>query len=241
MQHRYGAMGAFDAGRYATPLIARVNAIGETATASFKKGFATFVIEQGIGGQLARPPTGFPSSGWNDFADPNVGSSYVGARSRRRQPGRPFSARVALRCTRGARTTRTSRGVLAKGHINVLGADARLTWGRLGHLYARAPRAREASNAGVVAGVVEILNARGGPGLVSEYLGPQQRRQRRPHDVRRCSTTSASRARCSATAFAARTPTCSLSLFGIGTKVSSDDTDHDGVLKLKAGVRGDVH
>jgi len=54
MQLRYGAMGAFDAGRYATPLIARINAIGETATASFTKGAATFIFEEGFGGQTCQ-------------------------------------------------------------------------------------------------------------------------------------------------------------------------------------------
>src|SRR5450432_299061 len=54
MQNRYGAMGAFDSGRYATPLIARINAVGETATAAFKTSRATVVLEQGIGSQLGR-------------------------------------------------------------------------------------------------------------------------------------------------------------------------------------------
>ncbi len=78
MQERYGSMGAFDSGRYATPLIARINSVGETATAGFKTGVATVVLEQGIGSQLGRMPTGMPSEGWNDFGDPNVGASYVG-------------------------------------------------------------------------------------------------------------------------------------------------------------------
>jgi hypothetical protein len=77
MQNRYGAMGAFDLGRYATPLIARVNAVGETATAGFKTGTTSVVLEEGIGSQLGRMPTGIPPAGWNDFGNPQAGSSYV--------------------------------------------------------------------------------------------------------------------------------------------------------------------
>ncbi len=51
---RYGAMGSFDSGRYATPLIARANQLGETVTVRFKRGKAKFVIEQGAGGQAHR-------------------------------------------------------------------------------------------------------------------------------------------------------------------------------------------
>ena len=77
MSNRYGVMGAFDSGRYATPLIARVNAVGETITAGFHFGSTTLILEQGIGGQLGRMPGGLMSSGWNGFADPNTGASYV--------------------------------------------------------------------------------------------------------------------------------------------------------------------
>ena len=74
---RYGAMGAYDAGRYATPLIARTNTIGETITTGYKLGEFFFVLEQGLGGQLGRPPVGLVPAGWNDFADANVGATFV--------------------------------------------------------------------------------------------------------------------------------------------------------------------
>src|SRR5690606_17874356 len=72
-----GAMGAYDAGRYATPMIARTNLIGETITAAIDFDAMSLVIEQGFGGQLGRPPEGIVPAGWNDFADPNVGASFI--------------------------------------------------------------------------------------------------------------------------------------------------------------------
>ena len=232
MQHRYGAMGAFDAGRYATPLIARVNAIGEVATASFKAGQTTFVVEEGIGGQLARAPTGFPSQGWNDFADPNVGASYVA----HIHAGASVAGRLQLSAHllyAFSQDDQNVAGTLAKGHITIVGGDARLTWGRLGHLYAGAAHTG-ATNAGVVGGVVEVLNARGGPGLVSEYLGPNSGGNGSLTTFGVQYDLSVARAMFG-DRFRGKNPDLIVSLFGIGTKVASNDTTYDGILKLKAG------
>ena len=233
MEHRYGAMGAFDAGRYATPLIARVNAIGEVATASFKKGQSTFVIEEGVGGQLARPPTGFPSEGWNDFADPNVGSTYVAHVHAGASMAGHLQGGLHL-ISAFSRDDQNVAGVLAKGHINVYGADARLTWGRFGHFYVGAART-QASNAGVVAAVVEVLNARGGPGLVSEYFGPNSGGNGSLTTFGAQYDLSVARAMFG-DRYRGKNPDLMISLFGIGTKVSSADPDFDGILKLKGGA-----
>ncbi|HEX7597228.1 MAG TPA: hypothetical protein VF518_03375, partial [Polyangia bacterium] len=77
MTGRYGAMGAWDAGRYGTPLIARTNTIGENIVTGYKLGDFFLVLEQGLGGQLGRPPADIVPAGWNDFADGNVGATFV--------------------------------------------------------------------------------------------------------------------------------------------------------------------
>jgi hypothetical protein len=233
IQHRYGAMGAFDAGRYATPLIARINSIGEAATASFKKGSAVFVFEQGLGGQLGRMPTGFTSAGWNDFADPNVGSSYVV----HGHGGVSLAGRLALGlhyARAWSQDDQNISGLLAKGHIQIFGADARLMWGRFGHLYLGFAHTG-ASNAGVVSGVIEVLNARGGPGLVSEYLGAQSGGNGGLTTFGAQYDLSVARSMFG-DKFRGRNPDLLISLFGIGTKVASDDPGYDGLLKLKAGA-----
>ena len=86
---RYGAMGAWDAGRYGTPLIARTNTIGETIVAGYKLGEVFFVLEQGLGGR--RP-------GW---------SAPGGTTTRMPTWARPSSTR----CTSGLPT----RGCCASG------------------------------------------------------------------------------------------------------------------------------
>jgi hypothetical protein len=232
MSNRYGVMGAFDAGRYATPLIARINAVGETITAGFHFGSTTLILEQGIGGQLGRMPAGLVSSGWNDFADPNVGASYVGH----------FHAGLGLGdllqfgahyITAWSQDDQNLDSTLANGRISVLGADARLTAGRWGHLYVGGART-DAANSQVVSGIIEVLNARGGPGLISEYLGPNSNGDGALMTFGAQYDMSLSRMVFDEE-FRGENTDVLFSLFGIGTKVTSDDPQYDGVLKLKMG------
>jgi len=233
MQNRYGAMGAFDSGRYATPLIARINAVGETATAAFKTGSTTVVLEQGIGSQLGRMPTGIPSAGWNNYGNPNAGASFVGhfhgglSLAHTFQFGLHYAAAFT-------RDDQNVAGTLAKGSIRVLGADARLTAGRAGHLYLGAART-SASNASVVGGVIEVLNARDGQGLMNEYLGPNSGGNGALTTFGLQYDLSVARMMFG-DQYHGKNPDVLFSLFGIAAKVKSDDPNNDGVLKLKAGA-----
>lgn len=234
MQNRYGAMGAFDAGRYATPLMARINSIGETATASVTMGELTLVLEEGLGGQLGRMPSGMVSAGWNDFGDPDVGASYVS----HVHGGLAWAGLLQLGLHYATAWTQDDQNPatsLSEGRITVMGADGRLTAGRFGHLYAGVAHTN-AVNARFVSGIIEILNARGGPGLVQEYLGPNS------NDGDGTLTTFGFQYDLSLSRliydelFRGKNPDVLMSLFGIGTKVRSDDPDYDGVLKLKGGA-----
>jgi hypothetical protein len=120
------------------------------------------------------------------------------------------------------------------GKITVLGADARFTLGRGGHLYAGFAHT-DLSHAAVVSGVIEILNARGGPELISEYLGENS------HGNGSLTTYGAqydlSLARMLyGDFFQGNSPDVRLSAFGVGVGVKSDDAQHDGINKLKVGL-----
>ena len=230
---RYGAMGAYDAGRYATPLIARTNTIGETITTGYKLGEFFLVLEQGLGGQLARPPAGIVPQGYNDFADANVGATLVN----HAHLGLAYAGLVRLGLHYLMAWTKDDQvkgGQVPNGRITVLGADAQLTAGRYGHLYLGTAWTK-ATDAWAVSGAIEILNARGGPELIAQYLGPN------------------SHGNGSLTTFGAQydlsvsrlvfdklytgvSPDVLISLFGVGTAVSSDDPDYDGVFKVKVGA-----
>src|SRR5262249_41579257 len=75
---RYGAPGEYDEGRYGTPLIARVNAVGQRV--SLRSGFGDWVLlaEEGLGGQSNKAGAAVTPDIWNDFANPNEGTSFVG-------------------------------------------------------------------------------------------------------------------------------------------------------------------
>jgi hypothetical protein len=243
---RYGAMGAFDSGRYATPLVARTNEIGETITTGFKLGKAKLVIEQGAGGQLGRAARGIVSDAWNDYANTNAGASFVS----HVHAGFGYDDIVQLGLhyvTAWSADDEGLGGSLPDGRISVVGAEARLTAGRFGHLYAGAART-QATNSDIVSGIIEVLNARGGSELKSEYLGPNSNGTGTLTTFGAQYDLSVSRLLFEKT-YHGTSPDLLVSVFGIGTKIASNDKTedcsadgtschrlYDGVLKLKGGV-----
>jgi hypothetical protein len=234
LTNRYGVMGAYDAGRYGTPLIARVNAVGENVELGVKLGKkATLVVEQGIGGQLGRPPDDAVSAGWNDFADTDVSASWVN----HIHGGLAYAgvAQLGLHyLTAWSQDDSVGDGQVLDGRITVLGADARLTAGRGGHLYLGAAQT-SATNAGSVSGIIEVLNARGGPELIREYLGPDSGGDGSLTTFGAQYDLSVSRL-VYGEKYKGVSPDLLFSAFGIGTKVSSKDAEYDDVLKLKGGA-----
>jgi hypothetical protein len=230
---RYGAMGTYDAGRYGTPLIARTNTIGETITAAYKVGEVLFLFEQGLGGQMARPPIGLVSAGWNDFASTNVGATFVN----HAHLGIAYSpaGRIGFHyLTAWTQDDLTNGGQIPDGRITVLGADLNLAMGRAGHWYVGVARTT-ATNAASVAGAIEILNARGGPELMEHYLGPNSNGTGTLTTVGAQYDLSLARL-VFGDWYTGVSPEILVSLFGVGTAVTSRDHDYDGVLKLKGGA-----
>lgn len=235
---RYGAMGAYDAGRYGTPLIARTNSIGETITASLDIGddFQA-VIEQGAGGQVGGPSRGLVPAGWNDYADDTVGSSFVAHLHAGLSYKRFVQLGLHYLTALSADDRATAGTTLPDGHITTVGGDLRFTMGRAGHLYLGSAYTK-LTKAQVVSGVIEVLNARGGPELIKEYLGPNSNGGNGSlltfggqYDL--------SLARLAfPDTYKGRSPDLRLSVFGIGTIVDSADENYDGITKVKAGAEG---
>ncbi|MGC4091416.1 MAG: hypothetical protein QM756_26760 [Polyangiaceae bacterium] len=245
---RYGAMGEYDAGRYGTPLIARTSTVGITTSvgADLGSGFG-LAVEHGIGTSLARPGVGITSEGWNDFgwtgsqttpgADPDapkgVGTTLVN--HLHGVLGYKSLVQVGLHYL-GAWTQdeQVTPPGIQDGKITVLGADARLTLGPGGHLYAGVASV-SASHAGTVSGVISLLNARGGPELKSEYLGAKSGGNGGLTIYGAQYDLSLARA-LYGDYFRGKSPDVRLSVFGMGVKVTSDDPTQDGVSKLKIGA-----
>ena len=230
---RYGAMGVYDAGRYGTPLIARTNTIGETVIVGKPVGDFFFVLEQGLGGQLGRPPVGIVPAGWNDFADANVGATFVS----QAHLGIAYRnlGRLGLHyVTAWTQDDLVNGGQLPNGRITVLGTDVNVTAGRAGHLYLGVTHT-QATNAGSVSGAIEILNARGGPELIANYLGPDSNGNGSLTTFGGQYDLSVSRA-VFGNWFTGVSPDVLVSLFGVGTLVKSHDPAYNDVFKVKGGL-----
>ena len=233
-RNRYGTMGQYDTGRYGTPVIAAVSGTGETATASTSIGDFALVAEQGFFGQLAKAPTGLAPAMWNDFADPNVGSSFV-AHLHAGVAYKDFAQLSLHGFSAWSQDDRATPNEQPDGSIDVAGVDARLTLGRFGHLYVGASRAA-ARHARTVSGVIRVLNALGGPGLISEYLGPNSAGNGRLTTVAAQYDLSLGTLLRYPVRFDGNGPDLFMSAFGLHTHVASDDPDFDGVDKFKFGV-----
>jgi hypothetical protein len=93
----------------------------------------------------------------------------------------------------------------------------------------------QATNAAPVSGAIQILNAQGGPDLVSEYLGANSNGNGSLVNFGAQYDVSVARL-LYGDVYTGKSADVLVSVFGIGAKVSSHDSTQDGVMKLKAGA-----
>jgi hypothetical protein len=242
--NRYGQMGEYDEGRYGTPLIARINGVGENIQGAFKFGDVTLILEQGIQASSNKPGGGITPDAWNGWADQRVGSSFVthvhaGANYK------GFATLAGHYIHAWSQDERASP-YQPDGKIRILAGDLRLTLGRFGHLYAAYSHTK-ATDSLSVGRLVQVLNTPGGVGLDQNYFGtssPGTLFGSLSEGNGKLSTfgaqydLSVGRLVSYPVPFYADGPDVFVSVFGIGTKVSSQDPRNDGRSMLKYGVEG---
>ena len=250
--NRYGVMGEWDEGRYATPIIARTSGIGEVTTAGFSFGAWSLLLEHGIQGQSDKPWVGITPTYENDFADSRVGAGFV----HHGHVGLGYGGYGLLGLHYMTAFSQDDRAVpywAADGRIDIFGADLRLTLGRFGHFYVGAAH-HDIDHARSLGRIVEILNVDSGPGLAREFLGDANN-PGAPNDPTGTLTTlavqydlSVSRLLWYPIPFVGEGPDVVVSLFGMQTAVSSEDKTrypaaanytgklYDGVVKRKFGL-----
>ncbi len=231
--NRYGGMGEYDLGRYDTPIIARVGGVGETARARLPlMPGLEFLVEQGVMGQFERAQIGVESAGWNDFADPNVGTTFAhhGHLGLAQTGTGQLGLHYVQAFTRDDRVAPT----LPDGSITVLGADVTGEFQRFGRLYL-AMAYTKASDARSVSPVIQVLNAPGGPGLMREYFGPDSGGNGSLETLGGQYDLSIGEIVRHPQPFSGYGPDVVASVFGMVTQVGSDDAAYDGVTKLKYG------
>jgi hypothetical protein len=231
---RYGTMGEYDLGRYNTPVIARVGGVGETLRLQARlSSELALSLEHGIMGQLNKAPIGMEPAGWNGFADPNVGTSF--AHHLHAMLTGSDTVQLGLHYVGAfSQDDRATPTVQPDGNIDVLGADLRFTLQQYGHLYLGGAYTN-ADAARSVSGVIRVLNAFGGPGLIREYLGPASGGNGSLLTLAGQYDLSVGKVLRYPEPYSGYAPDVFVSLFGMHTKVSSDDPIYDGVGKLKFG------
>jgi hypothetical protein len=249
---RYGSPGLYDEGRYGTPLIARVNGIGQRI--GVRAGFGNWVLmaEEGLVGQSNKAGATVTPDVWNDFANPNEGSSFV---AHGHLGARGFGvATLGLHYLHAwgqddrANNVVTGTAMTAMGQpdakLDIVGADLRVTAGRFGHLYAASSYV-DAKHVATLSRIVQVLNTRGGPGLITNYLGPNSNGNGNMTIIGGQYDLSIGKLVSYPVPFSGDGPDLFVSVFGIITHVNSDDKlydpngrYYDGVTKWKAGVEG---
>jgi hypothetical protein len=240
--NRYGNMGEYDSGRYGTPAIARIGGVGATQTGTYQVGPATLLAEAGLMGQLNKAPLGVEPAGWNGYLDPNTGTSFVPhvhvGVAYRDIGWVGLHALSAL--SDDDRATPTTQ---PDGHIDVFAADVRLTLRRYGHFYIAAAQTGS-HHARAVSDIIQILNAPGGPGLITEYFGPNSGGSGDLTTIAAQYDLSVGNLLRYPESFAGFGPDLFVSLFGVYTGVKSADATlrpdgrrlYDGISKLKYGA-----
>ncbi|MBC8131807.1 MAG: hypothetical protein H7X95_02405 [Deltaproteobacteria bacterium] len=232
---RYGSTGEYDEGRYGTPLIARVNGMGEQASLKAIWGDFTLMVEQGLQGQSNKPGSSIIPDVSSDFADPGAGSSFashlhVGVGFRRWGTLGGHYIRAWSQDDRAG-------NLALDGGLDISAADIRLTLGRFGHLYVAFART-QAENARTVSRMISVLNTKGGLGLMDNYLGRLSNGTGTLTTVGGQYDLSIGKLVSYPTPFYGDGPDLFVSVFGMQTHVSSADRTADNITMRKIGIEG---
>lgn len=233
--NRYGIMGEYDLGRYGTPTLARLGGMGATGTGSFElSDTVQLSTEIGVMGQLNKTPVGVEPAGWNGYSDPNAGTSFVGHAHAALGLGESVTV-GAHAMSAFAQDDRATTTTQKDGRISVYGADLRLSMHRYGHFYF-GYGLTDAKTSRSVSSVIQVLNARGGLGLMREYFGLESEGTGQLNTFSAEYDLSLGNLLRYPNTYDGEGPDFVISGFGIGTAVNSPVPTADGVFKLKYGT-----
>jgi hypothetical protein len=246
---RYGATGEYDEGRYGTPLIARINGVGERATLRRRFGSFMLLAEEGLAGQSNKAGTTVTPDIWNDFANPSEGTSFVAHGHVGGSAANGF-VNFGVHYLHAWSQDDRANNVVTAGMINtsapdakldIIAEDVRLNMGRWGHLYGASSYVK-AQNVTTLSRIISVLNTRGGPGLITNYLGPNSSGNGNLTILGGQFDLSVGKWVSYPIPFSGDGPDLFVSLFGTIVHVNSDDhyfdqngRFYDGVTKWKAG------
>jgi hypothetical protein len=188
---KFGMAGRYDGGPYDTYMFGRTHQLGESLAGQYRTGDWTFKLEHGFGAHLEMVPAGISLSGSQqslNYLNNGAGNNYPPGAS----PGFTllhhvhagvaykrtfdFNAHYLVAWSRDDRVEGTlgsspnggpmntvDRSGQPDGSITVLGAEARLSAGRLGDVYLAYSHI-DAKNVAAVGPAIEVLHSQGGGG-----------------------------------------------------------------------------
>lgn len=231
---RYGIMGEHDLGRYGTPLFADINqSAGETAEATFESGDMAFVVQQGLG---------FPGV---DANAPTVASHLHAGLSYARLL--QFNLHYIDVRNVSDKKPATGKTFPIFPSANLIAAEARLTAKQYGHFYLGVgkhtfnnvdPDNTENVDFSVLGGGYGVLN-NGGQGIIDQFLGASPKPSRSSGNgglLVLGSQYDLSLANLLYPELEGYGPDVFGSVFGMLTKVNSDNAVADGRTQYKFGV-----
>jgi hypothetical protein len=248
---RYGSPGEYDEGRYGTPLIARVNGVGQKVGLRARLGNFVLLAEEGLAGQSNKAGATVTPDVWNDFANPSEGTSFVAHGHVGGSAVNNF-VNVGLHYLHAwSQDDRANNVVLGPNgtvtvsqpdaRLDILAADVRLNMARFGHFYGASTYVK-AKNVTTLSRIIQVLNTRGGPGLIQNYLGPASNGNGNLTIIGGQYDLSIGKLVSYPIPFSGDGPDLFVSLFGMVVHVNSDDhmydpngRYYDGVTKWKAG------
>jgi len=177
---RYGGMGRWTQGAYASAIIGSVSGVGATATVELPfEGDWTAKFEAGMKGDFDRVPVGMYPSGSNEWARAWYGSTYAthghfGINYLNFEPTlhyiRAFSQDDRSDAYDDSETEVDERLAPEDGSLQILGGDLRWDGKRFGYLYLGASHVR-GINTNRLSNLVQIINSGDGAVLMERFWG----------------------------------------------------------------------
>jgi hypothetical protein len=243
---RYGAMGRWTQGAYASSVIGTVYGAGATATLELPfEGDWTAKFEGGVKGDYNRVPVGMYPSGSNEWARPWYGSTYAthghfGINYLNFEPTlhyiRSFSQDDRSDAYDDGETEQDERLAPQDGSLQIMGADVRWDGKRFGYLYLGASHAR-GINTNRLSDLVQVINSGGGAVLMERFWGFSSQGNGRLSLIGGQYTVSLGTWLRYPYEFGGEGPDLTVSVFGLYGKNNSRDSHFDRQM-LKYGAEG---
>lgn len=235
--NRYGAAGRYDAGELDTYVFGRTHSMGESAQLDILVKDFTVTLEHGVG--ATRPdPRVFNLAKFTFLHHAHLGLAY---QNKIQVSGHFLQAIAREEDREGAEANADFQPDQPDGAMTVFGSDVRIDWGRAGYYYLAYSRI-QARDARTVGPSIEVIHSRGAGqftfGIIDNYLEGPTRASNGSGDIDTVMFQAEQSVQriLKGDQWWGEGINFGVKLYGMINKISTEDPDTNGVLKLKYGV-----